>query len=167
MKVYLETERLIIRDSIIDDFESTWEMRNDEDVTKFTGGITKLTRDEAFERYVKKCENIDNKLKEYSVILKDSNEYIGYCGFQYCSVLDGIEILYGYAKEHWGKGYAFEAAKVVLDFGINVLKLGEIVAAVNYKNIASDKVLINIGMKYVGDVEWPEEGMVKKYKVEV
>jgi len=165
MKVYLETDRLIIRDPIADDFESIWKMWNDEEVTKFTGGLTKLTRDEAFERYVEKCENVDDILKEYSVILKDSNEYIGYCGFKYCSVLDGIEILYGYAKEHWGKGYAVEAAKAVLHFGINELKLGEIVAAVNYRNTASDKTLVNIGMKYIGDVEWPEEGMVKKYKI--
>jgi len=39
MNVYIETKRLIIREPIIDDFDSIWEMRNDEDVTKFTGGF--------------------------------------------------------------------------------------------------------------------------------
>ncbi len=165
MKVYIETDRLIIRDPIEDDFDSIWQMRNDEKVTEFTGGPTKTDKAEVFKRHLKRCHNLDDSPKEYSVLLKESNQYIGYCGFQYCTVLDGVEILYGYAKEHWGKGYALEAAKSVLEFGINELKIDEILAAVNYENVASDKVLIRIGMQYVGDVEWPEQGMVKKYSL--
>lgn len=165
MKVYIETDRLIIRDPIIEDFNSIWDMRNDENVTEFTGGITRLVRNEVYERHLKRCKNFDDTPKEYSVVLKESKEYIGYCGFQYCTILDGLEILYGYAKKYWGNGYAIEAAKAVLEFGINELKIDEIVAAVNYENIASDKVLTKIGMNYLGDVEWPEQGMVKKYQI--
>ncbi len=165
MNVYLETDRLIIRDPIISDFDDIWKMRNDDDVTVFTGGKTKLTRDEAYKRHVKRCEMLVDSPKEYAVVLKESSDYIGYCGFQYCSVLDGIEILYGYAKEYWGNGYAIEAAKAVLDFGIAELKYEEVVAAVNYDNVASDKVLIKIGMEFCGEVEWPEQGMVKKYRM--
>jgi RimJ/RimL family protein N-acetyltransferase len=163
MKVYLETDRLIIRDPVIEDFNSIWKMRNDEVVTKYTGGITKLTKDEVYTRHIERCENFDDKPKEYSVILKESNEYIGYCGFQYCDVIDGIEMLCGYATEYWRNGYAMEAAKAVLEFGTNELKLKEIGAVVNYDNIASDKVLIKMGMKFVGEIEWPEQGMVKIY----
>jgi hypothetical protein len=36
---------------------------------------------------------------KYAGVLKDTGDYIGYCGFQYCSVLKDIEILYGYALE--------------------------------------------------------------------
>lgn len=163
MKVYFETERLIIRDPIVEDFESIWEMRIDKDVTEFTGGVTALTRDEAYEKHLKRCEHSDDTAKEYSVILKESNDYIGYCGFQYCEILGGMEILYGYAKKYWGKGYAIEAAKAVLKFGLTKLNLDEILASVNYENVASDKILNEIGMTYVGDIEWPKEGMVKKY----
>ena len=65
------------------------------------------------------------------------DDYVGYRGFQYCEISGGMEILYGYAKQYWGKGYAVEAAKAVLKFG----------------------------MTYVGDIEWPKEGMVKKYMI--
>ncbi|WP_175438432.1 GNAT family N-acetyltransferase [Fusibacter sp. 3D3] len=64
-----------------------------------------------------------------------------------------------------GNGYAIEAAKAVLEFGLTELNLDEIVAAVNYENVASDKVLIRIGMHYVGDIEWPDQGIVKKYRI--
>jgi len=67
-------------------------------------------------------------------------------------------------KNIGGNGYAIEAAKAVLEFGINELHINEIVAAVNYANTAFDKVLIKIGMTFVEDVEWPEQGMVKKYQ---
>jgi len=163
MKVLLETDRLIIRDPIIEDFDSIWSMRNDEDVTLFTGGVTELTRDDLYKRHIKRCEYFGREPQEYSVILKDSKQYIGYCGFQYCDVLNGIEILYGYSKTYWGNGYAIEAAKAVLEFGITELNLKEIVAAVNSENVASEEVLIRIGMKYLCDVKWPKQGMVRKY----
>jgi len=163
MRVNLETERLIIRDPNEDDFESIWKMRNDPHVTRFTGGVTLFSKEELRERHLKRTQDIGNSPREYSVVLKESNEYIGYCGFQYCSILDGIEILYGYDKKFWGKGYALEAARAVLEFGIKKLDLKEVVAAVNYDNIASDKVLGKIGMKFSGEIEWPGQGMVKKY----
>jgi len=72
--------------------------------------------------------------------------------------------LYGFLKEHWGKGYASEASKAVLRYGLEELGLDEIVAAVNLENIASEKVLINIGMRYVEVIDYPKEGPVKKYK---
>jgi len=165
MKVSFETERLLIRDPLIDDFDVIWQMRNDEAVTKFTGGITKMTREQAYEWHLKQCEDRDNTPKEYAVVLKEGNVYIGYCGFQYCNILGNIELLYGISKEYWGNGYGAEAAKAVLDFGVHTLEYDSISAAVNYDNVASDKILLKIGMTYIGDVEWPEQGMVKHYQI--
>ena len=159
----LETERLIIREPIIEDFEFIWKMRNDPEVTKFTGGVTSLSKDELYSNHVKRCQNRSNTPKEYSVVLKATNEYIGYCGFQLCEVLGGIEILYGFLKEYWGKGYASEASEAVLKYGKNNLGLKKIHAAVNLRNLASEKVLINSGMEYVETIDYPNEGKVKKY----
>lgn len=164
MKVYIETERLMIRDPILEDFDAIWKMRNDDAVTQFTGGITKLSRDQAYERHIERCENFDDEPKEYAVILKESGSYLGYCGFQYCDILGGIELLYGYAKAYWGNGYAYEAAKAVIEFAEEAFTLDVIFAAVNDDNVASDKVLSKIGMTLVGKIEWPEQGLVKKYR---
>lgn len=159
----LETKRLIIRDPIIEDFEYIWEMRNDPEVSKFTGGVTSLSKEELYRNHVKRCQNKTNTPKEYSVVLKANGEYIGYCGFQLCEVLGGIEILYGFLKSYWGKGYATEAAKAVLKYGRDSLGLEKIYAAVNLKNIASEKVLLSSGMKYIETIKYPNEGYVKKY----
>lgn len=165
MKVWIESDRLIIRDPIIEDFEAYYAMRCDAEVTLYTGGVTSLSKNELYQRMLKRIQDQSNTPKEYSVILKATNEYLGYCGFQYCDVLKGIEILYGYAKQHWGKGYAKEAAMAVLNFGLDELGLEKVLAAVNSENAASDKVLAGIAMTYTEDVEWPGQGMVKKYEI--
>jgi len=159
----LETKRLIIRDQIIDDFRFIWEIRNDPEVCQFTGGVTSFSKDELYDNHVKRCQNKNNKPKEYSVILKATGEYIGYCGFQLCEVLGGIEILYGFLSDYWGKGYGTEATKAVLKYGKERLALDKIYAAVNLSNHASEKVLLKSGMKYVEIIEYPKDGKVKKY----
>jgi RimJ/RimL family protein N-acetyltransferase len=165
MRVYIETQRLIIRDPIAEDFDVIWTLINDVEVTQFIGGVTKRTKEEAYKKHLARCNVHDDKPREYSVILKETNAYIGYCGFQYCEDLEGIELLYGLVKDYWGKGYAFEAAQSVLNFGQEVLKLNEIVAGVNYENTASDKILVKLGMDYIGDVDVPSEGLLKKYRL--
>lgn len=159
----LETKRLIIRDPIIDDFKFIWEMRNDPEVCQFTGGVTSFSKDELYQNHLKRCKNNSNTPKEYSVVLKATGEYIGYCGFQLCEVLGGIEILYGFLKRYWGKGYGTEAVKAVLKYGKESLALEKIYAAVNLNNLASEKVLLNSGMKYIEKIEYPNDGKVKKY----
>lgn len=160
----IETKRVIIREPIIEDFDAIWAMKNDPEASLFTGGVTSLAKEELYQRHVKRCKNLIHEPREYSVTLKETGEYIGYCGFQFCAVFDGIEILFGFLKEHWGKGYGSEAAKSVLRYGIEELGLDEVIAAVNLENIASEKVLTNIGMCYVEVIDYPKEGPVKKYK---
>ena len=57
-----------------------------------------------------------------------------------------IEIAYGIARDHWGQGYATEAAQAVLDYAFDTIGLKRLVAVVDPENMASVKVLENIGM---------------------
>ena len=52
-----------------------------------------------------------------------------------------INIFYLIGKEYWGKGYAKEAAAVLLDYGFNVMEIQEIAGMCKPENIASRKVL--------------------------
>lgn len=167
MSVVITTNRTIIRTPEIDDFDAIWKMKNDPLVAEYTGGTSKLTRAEAFELHKKKCMEFEmSKDKVFTVALKDSNEYIGYCGLKYCEILNGIEILYGFSKSYWGKGFAKETAKAVLDYGLRNIS-AEIVAAVHPNNVGSEKVLQAIGMRFEGKVEWPQQGLVNKYRIQL
>jgi len=78
---------------------------------------------------------------------KESEKLIGYCGLQLLDDTEEIEIYYGFHKDFWGKGLATEAAKVVLRFGFEEVKLPRIVAVTHSDNTDSQKVLLRLGMK--------------------
>lgn len=168
--MHIETRFLLIRPPDIEDFVEYWKMNNDQEAKKYTGGVIALSHDEALAIHTKVCNEFDANNKEncvFSVVEKKSSRLIGYCGFKYCKQLCGTEISYGFARDSWGRGYGYEAAKAVLDYGIETLKLKEIVAAVNPQNVASEIILNKIGMKPDGQILWKDQGMVNKYVIAV
>jgi [ribosomal protein S5]-alanine N-acetyltransferase len=58
----------------------------------------------------------------------------------------GLEIFYSLAPGSWGKGYATEAARAVLDYALGPLALPEVLAEVDADNIASIAVIERLGM---------------------
>jgi len=60
------------------------------------------------------------------------------------------ELGYWIGVPYWGKGYATEAAKAVVRYGFEQIKLNRIFAHHFKHNPASGKVLRKIGMKYEG-----------------
>ena len=162
----LETKNLFIRPPHINDFDDYWKMNNDPIAKKYTGGVIDLTYDEALEIHEKVCrEFIDNPNKVFSVIEKSSEKCVGYCGLKYCDKLNGIEICYGYSQSSWGQGYGYESAYEVFKYGFQVMGLKKVVAAVNPKNIASEKILKKLGMIYVGKIDWSNQGKVNSYEL--
>jgi [ribosomal protein S5]-alanine N-acetyltransferase len=58
----------------------------------------------------------------------------------------GLEIFYSLAPGSWGKGYATEAARAVLDHALGPLGLPEVLAEVDEGNTASIAVIDRLGM---------------------
>ena len=71
--------------------------------------------------------------------LGDAGEQLGY---------PAIEVGWRLAKEHWGQGYAPEAAIASLAYGFDVLELPEIVAFTSTGNLKSRRVMEKIGMSH-------------------
>lgn len=161
----IETEHLIIRPPMICDADRAYNLRTDEETNRYIGGVTSLDIDRYRERFEKFCSNYDpSKPYIYSIILKESGEYIGYCGIQYCSVMDEQEIAYGVHSQNWGKGYVSEAARAVLKYVSSEFRDYKLFAAVNPQNIASEKILNAIGFEFYKHIIWPEQGKVNMYR---
>jgi RimJ/RimL family protein N-acetyltransferase len=58
----------------------------------------------------------------------------------------GLEIFYSLTPGSWGKGYATEAARAVLDHALGPLGLPEVLAEVDEGNTASIAVIERLGM---------------------
>src|SRR5690606_19251314 len=86
-----------------------------------------------------------------AVELKETGECLGFTGLS--TVMDtppvpdgAIEIGWRLAAEHWGRGYASEAANAWLRFGFDALGLEEIIAFAVKDNHRSTAVMKRIGM---------------------
>ena len=58
----------------------------------------------------------------------------------------GLEIFYSLAPGAWGRGYATEAARAVVEYGLGALGLPEVLAEVDEGNAASVAVVKRLGM---------------------
>ncbi|OCA91508.1 hypothetical protein A8F94_01355 [Bacillus sp. FJAT-27225] len=79
---------------------------------------------------------------------KDDGTFTGQCGIvpQVVDDVNELEIGYLFAREHWGKGYATEAALAVKNYGFGQLGLNRLISMIFYKNQPSIRVAERIGM---------------------
>ena len=75
--------------------------------------------------------------------------FIGYVGLWPADYVTGepmVEVGWRLAREHWGHGYATEAAREALRFGFDDLALDEIVSFTVPQNVRSLRVMERIGL---------------------
>lgn len=147
------TERLLLREYKIDDFESVHRYASDPDFSKydFWGPNTpEDTKKFLSEMIAQSLSNPRFKF-EVAVCLKDGGRQIGGCGIRRESELSSIgNIGWAMCPEYQARGYTTEAARALIDFGFNTLNLAVIYATCDTRNIASYKVMEKLGMKRVG-----------------
>ena len=83
-----------------------------------------------------------------SLPLLTLDSLIGRCGLVHLDNTPEIEVGYLFAADCWGKAYATEAARAALDYGFTELDLDRIVAITRPENLASQRVLEKIGMRF-------------------
>ncbi len=66
-----------------------------------------------------------------------------------------VEISWRLMPEYWGKGYATEAARAVLQVAFETVRLAEIVSFTSLPNLRSQAVMKRIGMVEAGEFEHP------------
>lgn len=91
----------------------------------------------------------------WAVEVKGKTPFIGFVGLAIpgddlpCSPC--VEIGWRLAKDHWGHGYASEAAHGTLDVAFNTLQLPEVVSFTAEINLPSRRVMERIGMNFSGE----------------
>lgn len=154
MKIYAETERLILREVEYSDDLDLFEMDSDPDVhlyieKKPVKSIKEIT---SIIDLLKK-QYSENGIARWAVVDKITKECIGWSGLKYFNQplnnhLHIYELGYRFKKKHWRKGYATEAAEAVLNYGFNHLNLDTIYAITDPENFNSQKVLKKLGFEF-------------------
>ena len=143
----IETERLILRRMREDDAEALFDIFSDPIAMRYFGVIFNRPR---MDEWVQ--DNIEHE-KQYgfsllSVILRDNGEIIGDCGLE-TDEIDGklvVGIGFDFKRSYWGNGYATEAARAVLKYGLIDLELDSISGWIDPQNTPSQRVAERIGM---------------------
>jgi len=101
----------------------------------------------------------------FAVVERESRSVVGNAGFKGPPDADGmVEIAYGIAPDYEGRGYATEAAGLLVRFASASNDVGLIRAHTLPTNNASTHVLRKNGFEYIGEVVDPDDGLVWRWE---
>ncbi len=126
-------------------------------------------------------EQIKNRLREqmktqqdfnvqyWALCKKDTKEIIGCCGFRPYNVAEKVyEIGFHIMSDHWGKGYATEAALGAVEFAKRTAWIKKLFAGHNPNNHVLGKVLGKLGFTYIRDEFYEPTGLMHpSYEMDV
>ncbi|MGL6071733.1 GNAT family N-acetyltransferase [Craterilacuibacter sp.] len=88
----------------------------------------------------------------WRVALRDGDTPIGICGLIRRAVLPATDIGFALLPAYAGQGYGYEAARACCDYGLQVLALPQLLGITDDGNIASQRLLEKLGLRYEGKV---------------
>lgn len=147
-----ETERLLIRQITYKDRDDIAEMLGDIEVMyAWEHAFSDTEIDEWIERRL-------NGYKKYGydyflAIDKFTEDTIGQIGLinEFIEGKQCLGIGWILNKNYWGKGYATEGAKALINYAFERLEFDEIIADIRPNNTKSISLANNLGMKKIGD----------------
>lgn len=153
MKITLETNRLVMREFREEDAEGMYILNNDPEVVRYTGDDPFASVDDTrdFIRQYDAYEKFGRG--RLTLILKETSEYLGWCGLKYDPVSAETDLGFRLLKKFWNRGYATEASLRSIDHGFKDLKIEKIIGRAMRENTASIHVLKKTGMMFEKEFE--------------
>jgi RimJ/RimL family protein N-acetyltransferase len=168
MQTILETERLRLKPYEPDDAHQQHliELLTDAEVMKFIGdGVMNRAAAESLWERVFSVVYAENRFYMWAAWTKENSQYVGSVQLKPRPTKpEEWEIGYILRREFWGKGYATEIAKKLIEFGFNEAKLPQIFGDVADENFASIHVLQKAGMNFER-YEYDENGRFSIYSI--
>ena len=158
--IKLFTERLIIRDLEINDFENHHKLLSDRNVMYYLQDIQTSNLEESKENLNNVInDQIKKERKYYFFIIenKDTKEFIGEIGY---TVLNNtpfgklVHLGYFILENYWNKGYVTEALKKVIEYSFEENNVYRIHTGCSKDNIYSEKIMIKCG--FIKEAEFKE-----------
>ena len=168
--VIIETERLLLRKWISEDVGSLHNIMADPDVMRYVWDYEPASIKKV-EDFILNCmdEIGSGYWSTWPVLMKETRELIGYCGFlvrSYGEYKGETEMGWLLGKQYWGQGLATEAAKAVLDFGLEQWSFKKVIAAARSENKQSLEVMKKIGMKELRPSLNPKGRLIPHYGID-
>jgi RimJ/RimL family protein N-acetyltransferase len=156
----LATPRLNLRWLRDDDAPFILELLNEPDFLRNIGdrGVRSLDDARAYVANGPAASYARHGFGLYLVADKGSGDALGICGLIRRESLPDVDVGFAFLARHRGRGYASEAARVVLERERATLGLRRVVAIVNPDNQPSIRVLEKLGLGYERQIQLSPEG---------
>ncbi|WP_211176504.1 GNAT family N-acetyltransferase [Brasilonema sp. UFV-L1] len=145
----LETERLLLRKETPEDAKAVFALFSDPAVTQFHDLDTFTDIEEALQLIKRRTKRFESGSGiRWGIVRKQDNILIGSCGFTWNKQTHSAEVGYELASSFWRQGIMTEALRAILQFGFETIGLRFVIAGVMLDNIASKKLLENLGFQH-------------------
>ena len=151
----LETERLLLRPPVSEDFDGFAAFHADAVAMTHLGGVVSPPIAWRNMRGFAGAWALDG-FSMFSVIEKASGQWIGRIGPLYPHGWPGREVGWGLLSSSWGKGYATEAATAAMGFAFDTLGWDKVIHTIEPVNIASAQVAKRLGSYIMGQGRLPD-----------
>lgn len=166
MRVVIETERLIVRPIVPEDYEACFKWCGDPEVNTYLMYTVYRSADDV--RRWLEGRNIDDPDNyDLGFELKETGELIGMGGLVYSKESDVWKLGYNLRKEYWGNGYVPEAIQGIIREIQSVRELKALEGEFAKENNKSRRVMEKLGMEYNRDSEYTKMDGSRTFESEV
>ena len=162
-KVFLETKRLLLRRFSMADVDRLVVLDSDPEVMRYINGGKPTSREEirndvlpAFLEYYERFDGYGF----WAAIEKSTGDFLGWFHFRPDEESDSIDPELGYRlrRSAWGKGFATEGSRALIDKGFAEFDVQRVFASTMKVNLASQRVMEKAGLRFVRNFfqDWPE-----------
>jgi RimJ/RimL family protein N-acetyltransferase len=155
----IETERLLLRKPVLEDAQPALELLTDPVAMEFLGGVHPEAATDpelVVRRWLGRWD--DNECGPLSVVRREDGRWLGRTGvlvwdvrtwthttFVEAGEFAQPELGWALVREHWGKGYATEAACAVREWAYADRGFGRLVSLIEAANVRSQRVAEKLG----------------------
>ena len=149
----LQRDRILLRDLLPHDRDPLLALESDE--AMFTYMKFRVDRDSAravLLPWLLEEPDLDPRLR-YNLVVEDAEGFCGWAGIDRIEDLESGQFGWYLRSDRWGRGYATEATRLLLDFGFSVLDRATMWATADPEYLASVRVLEKSGLTNRGLTE--------------
>ena len=159
----IETERLIIREFELSDAEGLFELDSNPDVLKFIGidSVKEIQESEDLITVLQK-QYAENGIWRWAVIEKSTGGFMCWSGLKLYresinNQINIYELGYRFIPRFWGKGFATESARALVNYAFYELKIPKLFAVTDLEHHSSKNVLHKVGFKDIEVIKYHGE----------
>lgn len=148
----LRTERLALRPFAIEDASAVQRLAGERAIADTTLSIPHPYPDGAAEEWIQSHAEgwSAGRLANFAITTPADSSVLGAVGLAIRPAHAAAELGYWVGVPYWGRGYATEASRALMDFGFRRLMLHRIQARHLIRNPASGRVMQKLGMRLEG-----------------